>query len=55
MKMAGKAPVAQFIQFLLQVYIKHDLQPAYSVLGPLWKGVANNANVKRLFDENTCG
>lgn len=55
MKMAGKAPVAEFIQFLLQVYIRHDLQLVCSVLGLLWKGVANYANVKWLFDENTYG
>lgn len=55
MKMAGKASVAEFIQFLLQVYIRHGLQPAYSVLGLLWKGVADYANMKWLFDENTYG
>lgn len=53
MNMAGKAPVAQFIQFLLQMYIRHDLWPAYSVPGFLWEWVASFANVKWLFDENT--
>lgn len=37
-KMVGKAPVAEFIQFLLQMCMRHDLQPADCVLGLLWKG-----------------
>lgn len=34
-KMAEKAPVAQFNQFLLPVYLRHDLKPVHSVLGLL--------------------
>lgn len=35
MKMADKAPVAQFSLFLQMMYLRHDLKPAYSVLGLL--------------------
>lgn len=52
-KMAEKAPVAQFNQFLLAVYLRHDLKPVHSVLGLLWKGIASYANMKWLFDGNT--